>query len=249
MALGGPRGRWRQIPGLYGYSRGWELLDVEAGSVRVFEGSEDVHVQGTGPVAEHVASVLRDRWPEHLVSRADVAFDVVEPGAFERLYKRVHEIARDGAGRRGRKVSTSTVGDWLDGERGRTFYAGGTSSRLRVRVYEKGHEQRAKDPGCGADVNWTRAEWQLRPSSDQKAWLAAASKVEALGLTSFGAAVAEALLDEDVVSVSALLRFASQDLGYWMVRSYRRVVLELLELDPEDMRSRLVELLERAEAR
>lgn len=248
MGLAGSRARWKAVPGLYGYSRGWELLDVEGGSLRVFEGSEDVHVQATGGVAEGVVSVLRERWPEHLVSRADVAYDVVQPGSFERLYRQVHKIARDGSARGGRKVSTSTVGDWLDREGGRTFYAGGASSRLRVRVYEKGHEQRAKDPNCGADLDWTRVEWQMRPTSDQKAWLAQASKSEALGLSAFGAAVADALLDGDVVPVGGLLRFASQDPAYWMVRQYRRVVLDLLELDAEDIRDRLVMLLDQTRA-
>ena len=191
-----------------------------------------------------VASVLREWFPDHSVSRADVAFDVDTPGSFERLYKRVHVLARDGAAVGGRKVGTSTEGDWLDQEAGRTFYAGGRTSRLRVRVYEKGHEQRSKDPACGASLDWTRVEWQLRPSSDQKRWLATASPLDALGLSPFGASVAAAVLGEDVEVVGNTLMFASQDPGYWMVHQYRAVVLDLLALDPADAHARLSQLLE-----
>lgn len=242
--VAGPGSRWNPTKALYGYPSGQELLGVEVGSVKVFYGAGDVHVQATSGVAEAVADLIRQWWPEHTVSRADVAYDVVEPGSFERLYKRVHHLARSNP--RG-KVSTSTAGDWLDQELGRTFYAGGASSRLRVRVYEKGHEQRSKDPNCGADLDWTRVEWQLRPTSDQKAWLARASKTEALGLSAFGAAVADDVIGADVLAVGNLLRFASQDPAYWMTRQYRRVVLSLVELDPEDIRARLVQLLEQTE--
>ena len=242
----GPGGQWKPCAALYGYAQGVELLGVVAGSVRVFYGGPDVHVQATSAVAEDVVGVLRHWWPEHTVSRADVAWDVDEPGSFERLYGEVHALARDGAATGGRKVSTSTAGDWIDRENGRTFYAGGTSSRLRVVVYEKGHEQVARDPNCGASLDWTRVEWRLRPTSDQKGWLARASKTEALGLSPFGAAVARALLGADVEATGAGLRYASQDPGYWMARQYRRVLVELLALDPEDMRDRIAQLVEQA---
>jgi Replication initiation factor len=238
-------GRWVTCKGLYGYSQGVELKGVLVGSVRVFWSATDVHVQATSEAAESIVEVLRRVWPLHLVSRADVAYDVVDPGSFERLYGRVHALAR--TPRAGGMVSTSTVGDWLDGIDGRTFYAGGVSSRVRVRVYEKGHEQRAKDRGSMASPDWTRLEWQLRPTSNQKAWLAQASKVEALGLSAFGADVAKDIVGVDVVPAGNLLRFASQDPAYWMVRQYRVVVLELLGLDPEDIRSRLVDLVEQTE--
>ena len=238
-------GRWVTCKGLYGYTQGVELKGVLAGSVRVFWSAKDVHVQATSEAAESIVEVLRRVWPLHLVSRADVAYDVVEPGSFERLYGRVHELAR--TPRHGGKVSTSTVGDWIDGIDGRTLYAGGVSSRVRVRVYEKGKEQRAKDPGSKAPDDWTRTEWQLRPSSGQKAWLAQASKVEALGLSPFGAVVAEDLLGVEVVAVGNTLRFASQDPAYWMARQYRLVILDLLGLDPEDIRARLVDLIEQTD--
>ena len=240
----GPGGRWKAIPPLFGYGSGWQLLGVETGSVKVFAGGlggTDVHVISTSAAAEVVAPILRAAWPNHTVSRADVAWDVDAPGSFDRLYQRVHGLARSNP--RG-KVSTSQAGDWIDRELGRTFYAGGQSSRLRVVVYEKGFEQRAKDPGCTASTDWTRVEWRLRPTSNQKAWLARATKEQALGLSAFGASVADAVLGTEVQAIGNLLRFASQDPAYWMARQYRSTIISLVELDPDDLRDRLVQLLD-----
>lgn len=236
-----PEAVWESARGLYGYATSWDLTGLPTGSLKVFaDGTEGVHVQASGAIAHRVVPLIRRHWPVHTVSRADIAFDVIELGSFDRLYTRVHDLARSNP--RG-KVSTSTAGDWLDRESGRTFYAGGTSSRVRVVVYEKNLEQLAKDPGCGAPDGWTRVEWRLRPSSDQKAWLSTATLSDALGLSAFGARVADELIGSDVVPVGNLLRFASQDPAYWMARQYRRVLLGLLELPPIDLHRRLTELV------
>lgn len=239
--------KWTLCPALYGYSLGYVLDGVETGSVRVFVRERDVHVQATSRTAGAVAEYLRSAWPEHRVSRADVALDVDAPGCFDRLWRHVHDLARSGAAGGGRKVKTSTAGDWLDGVDGRTLYTGGTSSPLRVVVYEKGCEQLAKDPNCGASRDWTRVEWRLRPDTPAgKAWLGKATPAEALGMTPFGASVASSLLAADVVPVDSVRRFASQDPAYWMARQYRRVLLDLLALDPDDVHARLVQLVEQA---
>ena len=246
--LGGQE--WELSPPLYGYSVGYRLRGLDVGSVNVLTRAEDVHVQLTSAAAIDGVRYLRETWPGHRVSRADVALDVDEPGCFERLWRQVHELARSGAASGGRKVKTATAGDWIDGEEGRTFYAGGASSRLRVVVYEKGHEQIAKDPGCGASRDWSRVEWRLRPDSPAgKTWLATASLAEAIGMTPFGAAIASALLTQDVAPAEAIRRFASQDPLYWMVKQYRRSVRELLELDPVDALGVLAQLMDQVDAR
>lgn len=236
-------GSWNVVHGRYGYAWGARLGGVNGGSVTVFERPEDVHVQATSAVADVVAPVLRRLWPDHGVSRADVAWDVDEPAAFDRLWRIVHECTREP--RRGRRVTTSTSGDWIDGEAGRTLYAGGSTSRLRVVVYEKGLEQLAKDPTCGASRDWTRCEWRIRPDRPAgKAWLAKASPAAAVGFSPFGAQVAERVCGESVSVPAAALRFASDDPLYWMVRQYRTSVLELLTMDPLDAMLRLADLVD-----
>lgn len=242
---------WRPVRALYGYVEGWKLDGLPEGSLQLFsrENGAELHLQATGAAAERFVPLIRRTWPEHAVSRADVALDVDYAGSFEKLYRRVHELALQPSARGGRRVGTSVAGDWLEGQRGRTFYAGGASSRGRVVVYEKGHEQLQRDPECGASVDWTRVEWRLRPDTDQKTWLATASPAEALGLTTFGALVARELLDEEVLALGSALRFASQDPAYWMAKQYRRTLQQLLELPPEQLRPRLVELVEAVNSR
>jgi hypothetical protein len=226
-------GPWEACPPQYGYSVGYRLSGVAAGSVQAFFRESDVHVQATSAAAIDVAEYLRRQYPSHRVSRADVALDFDAAGSFDRLYALVHDLAR--SPREGRRVTTSTAGDWLDREGGRTFYAGGTSSRCRVVVYEKGHEQRAKDPVCGASLDWTRVEWRLRPDTPEgKIWLATAMPLQAIGLTPFGALVASAVLETEVPAADAVRRYASQNPGYWMCSQYGTVVDALLTLDPVD---------------
>jgi len=247
-ALSGALGlapEWVPGKGLYGYTVGYRLEGVPAGSVQVFVRPDDVHVQASSSAAIPVAAYLRATWPDHRVSRADVALDTDDAGSFDRLWRQVHGLARNGAEGGGRKVSTSTAGDWIDGEKGRTLYAGGVSSRARVVVYEKGLEQLGKDPACGASRDWTRVEWRLRPDTPEgKTWLGKATPAEAVGFTPFTAAVASALLAVGMSAPDAVRRFASQDPLYWMVRQYRRSVLDLLDLDPLDAMLRLADLVQ-----
>lgn len=243
-AFGG--GEWDSCAALYGYSVGYRLRGVAAGSVQVFVRDTDVHVQASSSAAITAAGYLRRAWPEHRVSRADVALDIDVHGSFDRLWREVHGLAREVRGR-GRRVTTSTAGDWIDNEQGRTFYAGGVKSRLRVVVYEKGLEQLGKDPDCGASRDWTRVEWRVRPDTpEMKTWLATATPAQAVGLTKFGADVATALMSSEVTTPDAARRFASQDPLYWMVRQYRRSVEEILAMDPLDAMRLLADTLDRA---
>lgn len=245
-ALGLPS-TWLPGKGLYGYSAGYRIAGLEGGSVQVFVRPDDLHVQATSTAAIPVAAYLRASRPEHRVSRVDVALDTDAVGSFDRLWRHVHALARNGSEGGGRKVSTSTAGDWIDAEKGRTLYAGGTSSRARVVVYEKGREQTEKDPNCGADPNWTRVEFRLRPDTPEaKAWAARATPAECIGYTPFTAAVASSLLAVEMSAAESVRRFASQDPLYWMVRQYKRSVLELLALDPADAMARLSELVDLA---
>lgn len=243
-----PGSRWKAIKPLHNWSHAQELVGVEVGGIKVlYGGRDDVHVQATSSIAELAVPLIRANWPLHTASRADVAYDVDEPGAFERLYKQVHKIARDGSSSGGRKVSTSQSGDWFDQVNGRTFYAGGAKSRMRVTVYEKGHEQLSKDSNCGASLDWTRVEWRVRPqNSKEKLWLSVASKEQALGFTPFGGAVADDVLDLAVASVSRVLRFASQDPAYWMAKQYAGPLRDLLVFDDGDLRDRITQLLNQA---
>lgn len=213
------------------------------GSIALFFGGDlDVHVVGTSSAAPYVASVLREHYPAHTVSRADIALDFDTPGAFDALWRSVHRLA---TGRSGRKVGTTLAGDWLDALNGRTLYAGGPSSRLRVRVYEKGHEQRSKHPNETFSLDWARVEWAVRPDSRGKRSAATATVEELAAWTPFGAAVLQAIAGLDL-EAQAPARVASTDPLFWMVRQYGNRLRQLLTLEPE---LTVAELLDREASR
>lgn len=203
------------------------------GSLGVYFGNGlDVHVVASSWLAAHACRVLRREFPTHRVSRADVAYDVDEPGAFDRLYKAAHALARaPRRGGRGGVLATSTVGDWLDGENGRTLYIGAPSSALRIRIYEKGHEQRAKHPDQKFSPDWVRVEWQIRPNSAGKSRAATASAAELAAWTRFGADMLD-LVAQLEFDPTAPARIPSTDPLFWMVRQYGVHLRELVAVDP-----------------
>jgi hypothetical protein len=230
-----------------GYNRPKSLRGEtdSGGSIAVYFGDDlDVHVVGTSSASPHVAEVLREYYPAHTVSRVDVALDFDQPGAFDRLWRAVHALA---TGREGRRVGTQTAGDWLDGLDGRTLYAGGAKSRLRIRVYEKGHEQRAKHPDQSFSLDWARVEWAVRPDSRSKLAAATATIEELAAWTPFGAAVLAEVYGLDMTA-RQLARTPSTDPEYWMLRQYSAVVSAWLALPELELRAAMVVAMQRARA-
>lgn len=221
-----------------GYRRPISVTGKTAdGSITVYFGGElEVFVVGTSAAAPHVADVLREHYPVHLVSRADPCIDFDEPGVFEKVYQAVFELA---GGREGRKVKTHLAGDWLRGEDGRTFYAGTRLSQLMARVYEKGIELEAKHPDQSFSHDLTRYECEVRPKGDGKKKAATATPEELAAWTPFGAAVLAVLSDLDIAPHSAV-RPEATDPEYWMFRQYRETLQRLVLLAPEDLHAHVL---------
>lgn len=214
-----------------GFNRPSSLRGESAagGSVAVFFGAEqDVHVLGSSSAAPHVSAVLREFYPVHTVSRADVCLDFDHEGAFDKLWREIHRLA---TGREGRRVGTTLAGDWLDGLAGRTLYAGGPTSRLRIRVYEKGHEQRAKHPDREFSLNWARVEWAVRPDSKSKLAAATATVEELAAWTPFGAAALEAVYGLGL-DPQAPARTPSTDPLFWLLRQYGPLLRKIVADEP-----------------
>lgn len=199
------------------------------GSIQIWYGAQlEVHVVLTSAACDDLVPVLRRLWP-HRVSRADVALDYDYPHAFDRIHRALHALAREF---KPRPVQTSVAGDWLDGEAGRTLYLGARSSRLLVRVYEKGHEQAAAHPDQGPfSLDWTRVEWQVRPDSRHKGIASSLPPAELASSTRFGGEVLAHLAGASQPALP-LQRVPSTDPLYWLVQQYGRVLREAIEADP-----------------
>lgn len=143
--------------------------EVEA---RVFHGGRNPHpnVSSTGEWGHSLAGFLRTAFPDHRVSRADVAIDMRGDGLFGELVGVMGSV-----GQQHRLKGSKIIPDNLD--EGSTYYLGSKSSPVRVRCYEKGKQlyQMTGDERWKEFFDWTRLEIQTRPEKDFKS---AASKLE-----------------------------------------------------------------------
>lgn len=233
-----------------GYNRPYSLRGtLDHGSIGVYYGSNlDVHVVATSGLAPHTARVLRSEFPEHTVSRVDVAYDVDEPDSFERLHKLAYLLARQKRrGPRGGVIGTEVAGDWLDAIGGRTLYLGGRASRLRVRVYEKGKEQEAKHPDRKFSHGWTRVEWQIRPDSAGKRLAATLEPLQLAAWSAFGSDLVTAVTAIGMTP-QAPQRVPGTDPEYWLGRQYSKVLREWSTLPPAELQAKVLAVIELAES-
>lgn len=234
----------RAAGGRYNYPTSYLGEFPGGGSIQIFYGkNRDVFVVATSGAAPHVAAVLREVWPVHAVSRADVAFDVDEPGVFDRLWPQISALRFS---RPGRPIASNQVGDWEDGIRGRTYYAGAFSSAFLVRCYEKGLEQASKHPDQKFSPDWCRVEAQNRPAKKaDKLAAASATPEELFAWTPFGAAVIKLIADLELTAHSPA-RVEATDPEYWLARQYSAILNRWLALPDHELRVIMMATLKRA---
>lgn len=173
----------------------------------------------TSEHAQTFAPVLR-RWPHH-VTRADVAYDVDAPNAFETLVAECLAVADE------RGVSVSHAGDWHRGEKGRTVYLGARSSEVFCRVYEKGKEQKGKavsgQVAAKISGDWARLEIEVKPKRQPRRVMASQMEPAAfLGWSIWTKVLAERVLGLDVPRLERVAWVQSEDerLIAWMARQW-----------------------------
>ena len=120
-----------------------------------------------GDACQGIVESFRAEFPVHRPSRIDVCLDFQGPGSWDDVY----QLGVLTSGRFG--VRPTHYGDYLNAEHGRTLYIGSGKSTHKVRLYEKGHEQREKNVNPEAPLDWVRVEFQVRPSAPTR--LSAAS--------------------------------------------------------------------------
>lgn len=175
-----------------GYLRSMDFIDRRGGQLGrlLFGGNSHPNFRAMSHHAPSAARAIRETWPEHRVTRLDVAIDYTGNGAFEALHRTAHGVAE----RNRLKSGLLFQPDLLD--RGRTYRIGSPTSPVMVRLYEKGlHE--ATSRGHMQDPTWTRLELQVRPQKSAKAAFAKIDPMEAWGATRWTAQLIEAVLGEE----------------------------------------------------
>lgn len=164
----GERVALEHTKGRQGYATTTRLVDASGLVGQVLHGGSHPypHVVFTSEGAQPGAELIRARFPApaHLVTRLDAREDIGDEGAFDRVLPALLSAADR------HRVGVDTRGDHLLRKVARTVYLGAASSAVRLRMYDKAAEMRAKfaaDPVRLAAVpeNLTRLEAQVRPQT------------------------------------------------------------------------------------
>lgn len=227
------RGAWRvrsTTPHNKGYAQAFELLDTAEDPLCMLEagaphGWNLVTATGTQPNSEAVEAVrlLAAQGAAARATRLDSAIDVFG-GDFDQLAGLVESAAK----RPKNGAPVRSFEHW-DSPTGRTLYVGSRAAAVRVRVYQKGYEQRAKG-NEDAPLDWVRLELQWRPQGAKRTAALDFSPAEIWGASAWTADVARQLLHDDVQHVASMPEMTSFEQSYeWLCRSASGIFCRAVE--------------------
>lgn len=203
-----------------GYARAWHVVDIHGDPLCLIEGGAPhgwdlVTATGTQPngaVRDAVAGLAR-RGVAARATRLDSAFDIFG-GDFDRIADAVKVAAQTPHG----GAPVRSFERW-DSPHGATLYVGSRAASVRVRVYQKGLEQRGKG-NVAAPLDWVRVELQWRPQKTMRAAALLLSPLEVWGASEWTADVAAQLMGVDVEHVHAAHEHTPFEDSYaWLLRS------------------------------
>lgn len=156
--------------------------------------------EGSDPLAHHI----RQRFPDHSVSRCDLAYDKSAKGGFRRAVRAISTTAKSYGVKSGRKILPL---DDMDPTAGKTIMVGSPSSEVSCRIYEKGKEMLAKRRITldDFDPDHFRVEFQFRPSkAEEKRRFASMDPVWVMGWSKWVKEVGTSFLKLDLPDVERL---------------------------------------------
>lgn len=167
--------------------------------------------------------VVRELFPIHKVSRADVCRDFDFEGSFETLHALLAPIAK--------RVGITPT---LNGPEqphptiGRTMYYGSRKSAFFLTLYEKGKE-RLSAGHQDVSLNWSRVEGRFKPTSRQKLGVAKLSEAQMWGLSKWAMIVAEEVLEAhpSFIPKRPVVRSSDEASLDHMFRQYGNLMLRL----------------------
>lgn len=187
--------------GLNGYEKSMIVKRDGETLAKVFYGGYNgwPNILASGAPTDDVAPVVRGAWPVHEVTRLDSAQDFSAEGGYDRVRSAL--IDRHQAS----GIYVDERSSTKNGYRSRTIYLGAPSSRVRVRLYEKGmFERQLGNPD--ADSNWFRLEIQVRPTGPARSKAAEVDPTEAWGFSPWTRELAAVILGLDVERVTMRLK-------------------------------------------
>lgn len=184
--------------GLNGYRASNVIKRADETLARVlFGGNGNPHLIASGVATDDVVPVLRTGWGgEHEVTRMDTAQDFDQVGGYDRLNAVMLDLADSS------RLAVTHIESTRNGVRSRTTYLGAPSSRVRVRLYEKGCFEH-QGGHTEASLGWVRLEAQIRPTGVEARTLSGSLDAqEAWGLSSWTRDLAHSAMGADVERVT-----------------------------------------------
>lgn len=122
--------------------------------------NQKINIEFKGGLTEWFASFVIDLGVDYEITRVDICYDFFSD--FLSCSDICIKYAND------RRITTSTSGDWINGQNGRTLYIGKRSgdNESFIRLYEKGIELNSR--GADAPTNLIRLEVEIRPQKHKK---------------------------------------------------------------------------------
>lgn len=188
------------------------------------------HVTSSGVYSPDVATVLRKLWPQHTVSRLDVAVDFDGPEAWGKLYGVCDDAARSS------RLKWATLGDFRpdgDSKDGRTVYVGSRKSPVMVRLYEKGKQLApyVRTLGEMPSLDWVRLEVEVKPPNrTAKMRAATLSPEQCWGCAPWARDILRSATGTGVERVNMQVKRQTDDerAFFHMARQYRSVIEGLI---------------------
>lgn len=163
--------------GQHGYTDRTEFLDARGGvEVTILHGGNPApNIRATGFRAPAMAEVCRRLFPEHRVTRLDVAIDFCQGNAWNGALLECRSTMR-------RANMESGLLMLPDNEsKGSTYYMGSKSSPVMARLYQKGLQMAGKFKDEEFPEDWVRLELQVRPAKKAKTTFAGLTPEECWG--------------------------------------------------------------------
>lgn len=176
-----------------------------------------------GWLSEYLKVALKNLGVPYWITRVDIAIDF--QGDFESYYRLCSEF------RKKRGVKSSTVGDWEDGEDGRTYYIGSRKSESYIRLYEKGKERACRGIE-GVPPDLLRLELEFKPTKLKREIVNDFDPVHILSLSKIGTDIFNLITDFGIEPLK--IDYTREDDTFvtlsHAVTQYKRYFREAIEL-------------------
>jgi DNA relaxase NicK len=207
MALQNPSGSIQEGRPRFGYETCVSLRDGEGDRwVDVLHGKHNgTLIEVSGEASPAVVEIVRENFPGHAVTRADVCEDMIvdEPGLFGRLAPRLDELVRAHG-----RVGAHGIIPRVRAEDGATYTIGSRTSETFLRAYQK--PEQLVSEGLGHKSlrfmfdRWVRVELEAKPQKDNRLRAATFEPLDFFGLSRISRSVCADILAVPVERTSVV---------------------------------------------